>query len=65
MSKCRIVAGVAIVENGYDETARITAVGPNEFEEREKELLVLAKQWMPRLPFKQACLLYTSDAADE
>ncbi len=57
LSKCRIVAGLAIVENGYDETARITAVGPNEFEEREKELLVLAKQWMPRLPFKQADLL--------
>ena len=57
LSKCRIVAGLAIVENGYDETARITAVGPNEFEEREKELIVLAKQWMPRLPFKQADLL--------
>ena len=57
LSKCRIVAGLAIVENGYDETARITVVGPNEFEEREKELLVLAKQWMPRLPFKQADLL--------
>ena len=57
LSKCRIVAGLAIVENGYDETARITAVGPKEFEEREKELLVLAKQWMPRLPFKQADLL--------
>ena len=57
LSKCRSVAGLAIVENGYDETARITAVGPNEFEEREKELLVLAKQWMPRLPFKQADLL--------
>ena len=57
LSKCRIVAGLAIVENGYDETARITAVGPNEFEEREKVLLVLAKQWMPRLPFKQADLL--------
>ncbi|MDG2076500.1 MAG: lactate racemase domain-containing protein [Arenicellales bacterium] len=57
LSKCRIVAGLAIVENGYDETAKLKAVGPNEFEEREKELLVLAKQWMPRLPFKQADLL--------
>ena len=57
LSKCRIVAGLAIVENGYDETAKLKAVGPSEFEEREKELLVLAKQWMPRLPFKQADLL--------
>ena len=57
LSKCRIVAGLAVVENGYDETAKIQAVAPSEFEDREKELLVLAKQWMPRLPFKQADLL--------
>ncbi len=57
LSKCRIVAGLAVVENGYDETAKILAVAPDEFEERERELLVLAKYWMPRLPFKQADLL--------
>jgi len=57
LAKCRVVAGVAIVENGYDETAKIEAIAPQNFEEREKELLVLAKQWMPQLPFKQADLL--------
>ncbi len=57
LEKCRIVAGVAVVENSRDETARITAVEPHEFEEREKELLVLARQWMPRLPFDRADLL--------
>lgn len=57
LSKCRIVAGLAIIENGYDETAKIAAVAPDEFEAREKELLVQAKQWMPRLPFKTADLL--------
>ncbi len=57
LSKCRIVAGLAIIENGYDETAKIAAVSPHEFEAREKELLVQAKQWMPRLPFKTADLL--------
>ena len=57
LAKCRVVAGVAIVENGYDETARIKAVAPDEFEEREKELLVLAKKWLPTLPFKTADLL--------
>ncbi len=31
LSKCRIVAGLAVVENGYDETAKLKAVGPNEF----------------------------------
>lgn len=57
LAKCHIVAGVGIVENGYDETAKIEAVAPSDFEEREKELLVLAKEWLPSLPFKQADLL--------
>ena len=57
LAQCRIVAGLAIVENGYDETAKIEAVAPAQFEEREKQLLVLAKRWMPRLPFKQVDLL--------
>jgi hypothetical protein len=57
LSKCRIAAGLAIIENGYDETAKIAAVAASEFEAREKELLIQAKQWMPRLPFKTADLL--------
>jgi hypothetical protein len=57
LSKCRVVAGLAIVENAYDQTALIRAVAPHEFEEREKELLVLAKEWIPRLPFKTADIL--------
>lgn len=57
LAKCRIVAGVGIVENGYDETAKIQAVAPEEFEPREKELLVLAKKWMPKLPFERADIL--------
>lgn len=61
LSKCRIVAGLGIVENGYDETARLEAVPPEKFEEREKALLVLAKQWMPRLPFREADVLLLDD----
>lgn len=57
LAKCRIVAGVGIVENSYDETAKIEAVGPHEFEEREKQLLIQAKKWMPRLPFNVADVL--------
>jgi len=56
-SRCGVVAGVAIVENGFDETARISAVAPHEFEEREKELLLLAKKWLPTLPFDSADVL--------
>ncbi|MFM7843757.1 MAG: lactate racemase domain-containing protein [Planctomycetota bacterium] len=57
LSRCRIVAGVAIVENAYDETGLIEAVAPQDFEAREKELLVLARQWLPKLPFPVADFL--------
>jgi hypothetical protein len=55
--KGRVAFGLAIVENAYDETARIAAVKPSEFEAREEELLVLAKQWLARLPFPVGDLL--------
>lgn len=57
LAQCRIVAGLAIVENSYDETAQLEAIAPGDFEEREKQLLVLAKKWMPKLPFDQADIL--------
>ncbi|HEX5105752.1 MAG TPA: lactate racemase domain-containing protein, partial [Pirellulaceae bacterium] len=31
LAKCRIVAGLGIVENAYDQTAKIQAVAPHEF----------------------------------
>ena len=55
--RCRILAGLAIVENACDRTARIEAVEAERFESREKELLVLARQWMPRLPFDRVDVL--------
>jgi len=57
LQKCGIVAGLAIVENAYDQTALLEAVAPENFVEREKQLLLQAKQWMPRLPFKEIGLL--------
>ena len=57
IARCRVVGGLAIVENAYDETAMIEAVPPARFLEREKELLKLAIQWLPRLPFPVADLL--------
>jgi hypothetical protein len=55
--QCHILAGLAIVENAYDQTALIEAVVPEEFEVREKALLELARKWMPRLPFDEVDLL--------
>ncbi|MBX9789444.1 MAG: nickel-dependent lactate racemase [Pirellulales bacterium] len=57
LSRCRIVAGLGIVENGYDETALVEAVAPADFERREGELLKLARRWMPKLPFDRADIL--------
>jgi hypothetical protein len=41
--------GIAIVENAYDDTARVEAVRGSEFLAREAELLVEAKRLMPRI----------------
>jgi hypothetical protein len=57
LKKAPILCGLGLVENGYDETALIAALPPEELEEREKELLVLAKKLMPRLPFSEIDLL--------
>jgi len=51
LQKCRVIAGLAIVENAYDETALIEAIEPSQFEAREVQLLDLSRRWMARLPF--------------
>lgn len=57
LTRCHILAGLAIVENAYDETACIAGVAPEEFERREPELLRQAREWLPKLPFDQADVL--------
>jgi hypothetical protein len=57
IKNCNILLGLAIVENQFDETALIKSVAPEEFLECEKELLILAKKLIPRLPFQQVDLL--------
>jgi hypothetical protein len=57
LEKCRVIAGVGIVENAYDHTGMIAAVAPEDFYDREVELLKTARAWMPSLPFKQVQLL--------
>jgi hypothetical protein len=61
LDKCKVLCGVAIVENAYDETALIEAVPPEGFYEREKELLNLARKGMPRLPFSEIGLLIVDE----
>ncbi len=61
IDQCGVLLGLGIVENQYDKTALLKGVAPEEFAEREKELLVLAKKWMPRLPFDQVDLLIVDE----
>jgi hypothetical protein len=53
----RVCGGLAILENARDETALVEAVRPADFATREPELLTLANQWLPRLPFPDVDLL--------
>jgi hypothetical protein len=63
--KAPIAFGLGLVENAYDETAHIEAVRPEDFETREEEMLVLAKRWLPRLPFREADLLIIDEIGKE
>lgn len=57
IQECRVLAGLAIVENGFEQTAKIQAIAPSEIDTRELELLELSKKWMARLPFDTIDLL--------
>ena len=50
IEKMPVIGGVAIVENAYEETARIQALLSEEMIEREIELLTWSKTLMPALP---------------
>lgn len=53
----KILCGIAILENAYHETAGIEVIASHQIEEREKELLVRAKELMPSLPVEKADIL--------
>jgi len=65
IEKGRVLAGLGVVENAYDETALIRGVLPHEFEEQEKQLLTLAQGWLPRLPFDRADILLIDQIGKE
>ena len=57
LARVNIIAGLAILENAHDETAHLEAVRPADFATREPELLTLARELLPRLPFDTCDLL--------
>jgi uncharacterized protein (DUF362 family) len=61
MNNTPILCGLGILENGYDETAKIVALRPEEIETVEQNLLTEAKRMMPRLPFHEIDLLIVDE----
>jgi hypothetical protein len=60
-ARAPIAFGLGLVENGYDETAYVEGVRPQDFELREEAMLVLARNWLARLPFNKADLLIVDE----
>ena len=50
IEKTPILGGLAIIENGFEETAHIIGVEARKFIEEEPKLLAMAKKLMPLLP---------------
>jgi len=50
-ARAKIPFGLALVENGYARLSLVEAVPAAEMRRRERELLALARERMPRLPF--------------
>ncbi|MFG6114831.1 lactate racemase domain-containing protein [Halobacillus sp. MO56] len=53
----KVFAGIAIVENSFDDTAHLEVLKPEDIMHRERELLLKAKQYFPRVPMEELDLL--------
>src|SRR5712692_1991584 len=61
LAKARIGFGLGIVENGYDETAKVEAFNAADLEAGERRLLKDARDWMARLPFSPIDVLVVEE----
>jgi len=61
LARARIGFGLGVVENGYDETARIEAFNAADLEAGERRLLKDAREWMARLPFSPLDVLIVEE----
>jgi hypothetical protein len=64
-AKAPIAFGLGLVENAYDETALVEAARPEDFEPFEERLLVHARNWLPKLPWREADLLIIDEIGKE
>ncbi|WP_037986039.1 lactate racemase domain-containing protein [Thalassobacillus devorans] len=61
LENTNILMGLAIIENGYDETSDIVAINKSEWHQKEAELLKWSKKMMPRLPIEDIDLLIVEE----
>ncbi len=57
----KLLLGVALVENAFDQPAYCEVVGPEQFHATDRRLLVKAKRLLPRLPIDQLELLVVDE----
>jgi len=60
-----ISLGIGIIENGYRKTYSIECVEPNDFIDKEKPLLNIAKKITPKLPFEIIDVLIVDEAGKD
>ena len=65
VQRCRVLGGLGLVENAFEETALVEAVPVERFYERECVLLEKARAWMPRLPLNDIDLLVVDEIGKE
>ena len=61
IEKANILFGLGIVENAMDETCKLKALLPEDFEIEEKKLLREAKETIPRLPIDELDVLVVEE----
>ncbi|MDD4363945.1 MAG: lactate racemase domain-containing protein, partial [Atribacterota bacterium] len=65
IEKLPILFGLAIVEDGHDQTSMIEAIEPTNIIEKEKKLLLIAKDNLPKIPFEDIDILIIDEIGKE
>jgi hypothetical protein len=58
LAKAKILCGIGVYENAFEQTAKIEAIPTARIEERERALLLESAALMPKLPVDELDLLY-------
>lgn len=61
LEKKPVIFGVAILEDAFHHTAKLEVILPEDFEERERELLKEAKTLIPRIPYDKIDILVVDE----